>query len=468
MRAIRSGRLEATCTVILVFGLWSIKCAFAQTAASATAQTGTTTVMMLTPHNDTGGCLQGCYNGDCGAGTNNYLSLATVCDERLSQLWLISSTNRQLVNVASGNCLSITADDVVILATCGNDSPAQTWTLFANGSLEAQSVPGEFLAVCATGAIGCDSKIMELISNDGQMVTVAAETDDTVASEGWEEVPPSTNGSLIHNFWGSTGTANASFSAAVAASAPWCMQRCSSSDCGDASLDASVVVSSICDERLGQMWYNDTSMIRSRLTDECLTICGISAADASDSEDNSSLAATCLGKGSDYYNVETRTCTGAANQLWEWITTTVGSVLFNVETNQAVTVCSDLEPWCGFLLLLGFDASWSARRLTGVQLPSNMSAITEFQTFSTAVLTKAQAGEIEPTVVNTSTPYTVPPAPEAPSEDTATIESVGTAEVVPDVAEPAPPPPPPAASSGVYGTFLPVTDTPPVSPTSQK
>ncbi|KAL0033192.1 hypothetical protein WJX79_009008 [Trebouxia sp. C0005] len=308
MRAIRSGRLEATCTVILVFGLWSIKCAFAQTAASATAQTGTTTVMMLTPHNDTG-----------------------VCDERLSQLWLISSTNRQLVNVASGNCLSITADDVVILATCGNDSPAQTWTLFANGSLEAQSVPGEFLAVCATGAIGCDSKIMELISNDGQMVTVAAETDDTVASEGWEEVPPSTNGSLIHNFWGSTGTANASFSAAVAASAPWCMQR-----------------------------------------------------------------------------------------------------------------------------------------LTGVQLPSNMSAITEFQTFSTAVLTKAQAGEIEPTVVNTSTPYTVPPAPEAPSEDTATIESVGTAEVVPDVAEPAPPPPPPAASSGVYGTFLPVTDTPPVSPTSQK
>jgi hypothetical protein len=172
------------------------------------------------------------------------------------------------------------------------------------------------------------------------------------------------------------------------------MQRCSSSDCGDASLDASVVVSSICDERLGQMWYNETSMIRSRLTDECLTICGISAAEASDSEDNSSLAAICLGKGSDYYNVETRTCTGAANQLWEWITTTVGSVLFNVETNQAVTVCSDLEPWCGFLLLLGFDATWSARRLTGVQLPGNMSAITEFQTFSTAALTKAQASSL--------------------------------------------------------------------------
>lgn len=78
-----------------------------------------------------------------------------------------------------------------------------------------------------------------------------------------------------------------------------------------------------------------------------------------------------------------------------------------------------------------------------------------------------QAGEIEPTEVNTSSPYTVPPAPEAPSEDTASIESVGTAEVVPDVAEPAPPPPPPAISSGVYGTFLPVTDTSPVSPASQ-
>ncbi len=174
------------------------------------------------------------------------------------------------------------------------------------------------------------------------------------------------------------------------------MQRCSSSDCGDASLDASVVVSSICDERLGQMWYNDTStssstLIRSRLTDECLTICGISTAEASDSEDNSSLAATCLGKGSDYYNVETRTCNGSANQVWEWISTSVGSVLFNVYTNQAVTVCSDLEPWCGFLLLLGFDGTWSARRLTGVQLPGNMSAITEFQTFSGAALTKAQA-----------------------------------------------------------------------------
>lgn len=169
------------------------------------------------------------------------------------------------------------------------------------------------------------------------------------------------------------------------------MQRCSSSDCGDASLDASVVVSSICDERLGQMWYNDTTMIRSRLTDECLAICGISATEASDSEDSSSLAATCLGKGSDYYNIETQACTGADNQVWEWISTSVGSVLFNMYTNQAVTVCSDLEPWCGFLLLLGFDGTWSARRLTGVQLPANMSAITPFQTFSGAALTKTQA-----------------------------------------------------------------------------
>ena len=110
------------------------------------------------------------------------------------------------------------------------------------------------------------------------------------------------DGSLIQNYWGSSGTANASFTAAVSASSPWCMQRCSNSDCGDASLDAVIVVSSICDERLGQMWYNDTSMIRSRLTDECLTICGLSAADASASSSGSgsSTADTCLGAGSDY------------------------------------------------------------------------------------------------------------------------------------------------------------------------
>ncbi len=88
-------------------------------------------------------------------------------------------------------CVSITSADVVTLATCGNESPAQTWTLYANGTLEPQSVPGEFLAVCTSGAVGCDSKIMELISNDGQMMTIAADTDDTAASEGWEEIPPS-------------------------------------------------------------------------------------------------------------------------------------------------------------------------------------------------------------------------------------------------------------------------------------
>ena len=200
------------------------------------------------------------------------------------------------------------------------------------------------------------------------------------------------NGSLIQNYWGSSGTANASFTAAVSASSPWCMQRCSNSDCGDASLDAVIVVSSICDERLGQMWYNDTSMIRSRLTDECLTICGLSAADASASSNGSgsSTADTCLGTGSDYYSVEALPCTGKANQSWQWTTTSVGSVLFNTYTNQAVAVCSDLEPWCGFLLLLGFDRTWSARRLTGVQLPSNMSAITPFQTFSGTSLTKSQ------------------------------------------------------------------------------
>ena len=200
-----------------------------------------------------------------------------------------------------------------------------------------------------------------------------------------------TNASLIQNFFGSTGTANASFTAAVSASSPWCMQRCSSSDCGDAGLDSSIVLSSICDERLGQMWYNQSSTIRSRLNDECITICGISTAEARASKGNTSLAASCLGKGSDYYNIETSTCSGAPNQLWEWVPTPAGPVLFNKETSQAIKVCSDLEPWCGFLLLLTFDATWSARRLTAVRLPTNLSDVNAFQTFSAAVPTKAQA-----------------------------------------------------------------------------
>lgn len=203
-----------------------------------------------------------------------------------------------------------------------------------------------------------------------------------------------TNASLIQNFFGSTGTANASFTAAVSANSPWCMQRCSNSDCGDEGLDSSIVLSSICDERLGQMWYNQSSTIRSRLNDECVTICGISTAEARASKGNTSLAASCLGKGSDYYNIETSVCSGAPNQVWEWAPTPVGAVLFNRDTSQSIKVCSDLEPWCGFLLLLTFDASWSARRLTAVRLPTNLSDVTAFQTFDAAVPSKLQASSL--------------------------------------------------------------------------
>lgn len=168
------------------------------------------------------------------------------------------------------------------------------------------------------------------------------------------------------------------------------MQQCSNGDCGEAALDSSLVISSVCDERLNQMWYNDSSTIRSIFNDECISICGISASEAAGAQGNASLADTCTGAGSDYYNIETKPCTGAANQIWQWQSTPVGSVLYNPDAKQAITVCSDLEPWCGYLLLLSFDASWSARRLTGVRLPSNLSAITEFQAFVPASLAKAR------------------------------------------------------------------------------
>lgn len=170
------------------------------------------------------------------------------------------------------------------------------------------------------------------------------------------------------------------------------MQQCSNGDCGDASLDSSLVVSSVCDERLNQMWYNDSSMIRSVCSDECITICGITAAEAAASTQsggNSSLADTCTGAGSPYYNIETRPCSGAANQLWRWQATPVGSVLYNADTKHAITVCSDLVPWCGYLLLLSFDSTWSARHLSATQLPSSLSAVNQFQAFVPAALTKA-------------------------------------------------------------------------------
>lgn len=155
-----------------------------------TVNAGTTTVSLITAKNESASCLQGCHNGDCGAGTDNYVALAA-CDERLSQLWLISTVSRYLVNVASGYCLSVTSDDVVVMAGCGNSSPPQMWTLYANDTLEPQSNPGSFLSVCTPGAAGCNAKIMGLFSNDGQLITIANSTSEAAVSGTWEQTSPS-------------------------------------------------------------------------------------------------------------------------------------------------------------------------------------------------------------------------------------------------------------------------------------
>lgn len=348
------------------------------------------------------------------------------------------------------------------MAACGSNDPAQTWTLYANGSLTPASNPGNSLTTCTDGNPACDAKIEQLASNNGELVAIAHEPSSGAdIPQTWEETPPSLNGGIIQSYWQSASDAgNASFTASVSASTPWCMQQCSNSDCGDPSLDSSLVVSSVCDERLNQMWYNDSSMIRSVSNDECVTICGITAAEAAAStlsEGNISLAETCTGAGSAYYNMETRPCTGAANQLWQWQPTPVGSVMYNAETKQAVTVCSDLVPWCGYLLLLSFDSTWSARHLTATALPSSASAVSQFQGFVPAPLSKATAAGPQSSVPVSaeSSDFSVPPAPAAPSEDTATIESFGDAEPVPvpDVvsgsssSSNAYPPPPPTVTS---------------------
>lgn len=157
-------------------------------------------VALLTSGNDTGSCLQGCYSGDCGPGTDSYLSLASICDERLSQLWLLSSSNRQIINVASGYCISITAANVVTMAACGNNNPAQTWTLYANGSLTPASNTGSSLTTCTDGNPGCDAKIEQLVSNgDGQLVAIAsAPSIGDLSLQMWEETPPSKSIRLHH------------------------------------------------------------------------------------------------------------------------------------------------------------------------------------------------------------------------------------------------------------------------------
>lgn len=78
-----------------------------------------------------------------------------------------------------------------------------------------------------------------------------------------------------------------------------------------------------------------------------------------------------------------------------------------------------------------------------------------------------QAGDIKPTLVDSSGPYSVPPAPAAPSGNQASIESFGGEEAVPfvDPDEPATPTSPTSDSPpGSFGTFLAVTDGVPPAP----
>ena len=70
-----------------------------------------------------------------------------------------------------------------------------------------------------------------------------------------------------------------------------------------------------------------------------------------------------------------------------------------------------------------------------------------------------QAGQIQTTVSNASG---VPPVPAAPSEDTASIESIGEPEPVTEL-DPVPPSPPVNTSKGAFGVFLPVTETTPAA-----
>ena len=81
-----------------------------------------------------------------------------------------------------------------------------------------------------------------------------------------------------------------------------------------------------------------------------------------------------------------------------------------------------------------------------------------------------QAGEIVPTAVDAPGPYSVPPAPAAPSGDQASIESFGEAEAVPfpdpdsDSEDPVTPTTKTSDSPPGFGTFLPATDGVPAAP----
>lgn len=73
------------------------------------------------------------------------------------------------------------------MAACGSNDPAQTWTLYANGSLTPVSNPGSSLTTCTDGNPACDAKIEQLASNNGELVAIAYEQ----TPQTWEETPPS-------------------------------------------------------------------------------------------------------------------------------------------------------------------------------------------------------------------------------------------------------------------------------------
>ena len=64
--------------------------------------------------------------------------------------------------------------------------------MFANGTLQPASNPEDALTTCADGSPGCDAKIMQLMSTDGQLMTIAPKQNaGALTLQTWEETPPS-------------------------------------------------------------------------------------------------------------------------------------------------------------------------------------------------------------------------------------------------------------------------------------
>ena len=169
-------------------------------------------------------CMMECTGGTCGQ-RNNGLLVASPCDERLTQLWLIQQSSKQLENAGkqkscvpskagpwlrqqltvlsatvssgrsvvernlsiasvehvpqnlsksagSGHCLTAAQNGSLTASSCDSQATTQSWSLLQNGTFASLGqVSG--LSLCSAGMLQCGSAAMQSMQGAGQLLAAA-------------------------------------------------------------------------------------------------------------------------------------------------------------------------------------------------------------------------------------------------------------------------------------------------------